>query len=193
MATIPIIGKVTVGGTAKNISGGYVNVGGVWKPIVKTYINVGGVWKPAWKELYTWKKYTVVENEGAPYTEKQATSSSSRTLSNSTTIYECKTYNFSSTAGFKMNSPTTTTIKDFRKSSGTQYVSLSGTNNLMYIYKIFKVLSVSSSKTITWYEYSAVGTITQEMGDYIEDVTSETGSTYPDNGVHTDGYWYVKQ
>lgn len=193
METIPIIGNITIGGTAKNISGGYVNVGGVWKPIVKTYINIGGVWKPAWKELYTWKKYLVVEVEGAPYTEKQSTSMSTMTISNTATVYLCSTYKFSSTTGFTMNSPTTTTGSSLKTSSGTQYISRSGTNNLMSIYRIGSVSSSGSSKIVRYYLYSAVGTITQAIGDYIEDVTSETESTYPDNGVHTDGYWYVKQ
>ena len=30
-------------------------------------------------------------------------------------------------------------------------------------------------------------------GDYIEEVTSESEGTYPANGRHTDGYWYVRQ
>lgn len=193
MATIPIIGDITIGGTAKNISGGYVNIGGVWKPIVKTYVNVGGVWKPAWKELYTWKKYLVADVEGAPYTEKQSTSTSTRTMSNTVTVYLCNSYTFSSTTGFTMNSPTTTTVSTLRGSSATQYISTEGTKNLMKLYKIQSVSSSGSSKIVRYWLYSAVGTITQAMGDYIEDVTSEIESTYPDNGIHTDGYWYVKQ
>lgn len=71
MANIPIIGKVTVGGAAKDITGGYVNIGGVWKPIVKTYVNVNGVWKSAWKNLsrlpdgYTEIEY--IQSSGAQY------------------------------------------------------------------------------------------------------------------------------
>ena len=30
-------------------------------------------------------------------------------------------------------------------------------------------------------------------GDYIEEVTSESEGTYPANGRHTDGFWYVRQ
>lgn len=60
MANKPIVGNVTVGGTAKTISDGYVCIGGVWKPIVETYVNIGGVWKPAWERGYTWKKYNTV-------------------------------------------------------------------------------------------------------------------------------------
>lgn len=33
----------------------------------------------------------------------------------------------------------------------------------------------------------------QQQGTYIEDVESSNPSAYPDNGVGTDGYWYVKQ
>ena len=34
-----------------------------------------------------------------------------------------------------------------------------------------------------------VGSINQ----YVSDVTSENENAYPENGIHTDGYWYVKQ
>lgn len=32
-----------------------------------------------------------------------------------------------------------------------------------------------------------------QMGSYITDVESSDPNAYPTNGVHTDGYWYVKQ
>lgn len=33
----------------------------------------------------------------------------------------------------------------------------------------------------------------QQQGSYIGEVESESETAYPTNGVHTDGYWYVKQ
>lgn len=33
----------------------------------------------------------------------------------------------------------------------------------------------------------------EAQGTYIEDVTATDADAYPDNGKHTDGYWYVKQ
>ena len=32
----------------------------------------------------------------------------------------------------------------------------------------------------------------QTQGSYLGRVTSENENAYPDNGIHTDGYWYVK-
>lgn len=60
MANKPIIGTVTVNGTAKTLSGAPVNIGGVWKTVVKSYECINGVWKPSWKAGYTWKKYNTV-------------------------------------------------------------------------------------------------------------------------------------
>ena len=195
MATIPIIGNITIGGTAKNISGGYVNIGGVWKPIVKTYVNIGGVWKFAWKELYTWKKYTVADVEGAPYTEVKDTATKTQSFSenSTTTVYYATKYTFNTSTGkFALTSSTTSTLPNLF--SGVYYSTegKSGLSSIRYCtQKTF--YSSSGNWNVKYTLYSAKGTITQEMGDYIEDVTSEIESTYPDNGVHTDGYWYVRQ
>lgn len=43
--------------------------------------------------------------------------------------------------------------------------------------------------TVTEHKISAKPT----KGTYIEDVESSNPSAYPDNGIGTDGYWYVKQ
>lgn len=34
---------------------------------------------------------------------------------------------------------------------------------------------------------------TATKGSYVSDVTSDNLNAYPTNGIHTDGYWYVKQ
>ncbi len=34
--------------------------------------------------------------------------------------------------------------------------------------------------------------VINSRGEYIEDVTSTNGAKYPENGPHTDGFWYVK-
>ena len=38
-----------------------------------------------------------------------------------------------------------------------------------------------------------IRTISAGQGEYIEDVISDNPNTYPINGRHTDGYWYVRQ
>lgn len=195
MATIPIIGKVTVDGTAKNISGGYVNIGGVWNPNVKTYVNSGGVWIPAWKELYTWKKYLVTNVEGAPYTEVKGTSTLTQNFGrhDTITIYYASAYTFDKSTGkFALKFPTTGTINNMASGKYYSTQAKSGLSSVRYCTQT-EYVSASGYIRVRYNLYSAKGTVTQEMGDYIEDVTSETESTYPDNGVHTDGHWYVKQ
>ena len=44
----------------------------------------------------------------------------------------------------------------------------------------------------SWHTYANPTTI-YEQGSYIGKVTSANTSTFPSNGQHTDGYWYVYQ
>ena len=47
---------------------------------------------------------------------------------------------------------------------------------------------------IDGYIYTAKANPTiYSQGTYIEDVISTDANAYPDNGRHTDGYWYVRQ
>ncbi len=47
--------------------------------------------------------------------------------------------------------------------------------------------------TLYLFELSVVPVDKPVKGNYIATVTSINPNTYPSNGVHTDGYWYVKQ
>ena len=44
---------------------------------------------------------------------------------------------------------------------------------------------------IYYYEYKGVKT-EQQQGSLVGKVYSDSPDTYPDNGIHTDGYWYIK-
>ena len=176
MATIPIIGKVTIGGTAKNISGGYVNV--------------NGVWKSAWKVVYTWKKYSVTQS-----TAYTAVKSSTTIVYDggavSTKCMSSASYTFDSGTGvYTLTNPSSVTFKNLSVSApylmlgdavtGTEmWQFVSGSGNIGY--------------RLTYYPWTSSQTTTQAKGDFIADITSENESAYPDNGIHTDGYWYVKQ
>lgn len=185
MANIPIIGKVTVGGTAKDITGGYVNIGGVWKPIVKTYVNVNGVWKSAWKNLYTWKKYSVNTTTSAPYTYSEG-AQISVTYASKTSVRAGSSFTFDANTGiFTLKTQISTYITSLT-TSRPYFTFTSGSPSGM-----FKYYSKSGT-TVTYAPYNVSATITQSRGDYISDVTSESESAYPTNGVHTDGYWYVR-
>ena len=43
-----------------------------------------------------------------------------------------------------------------------------------------------------WYVYDRQDT-SYSQGSYIQDVENDNPNAYPDNGRHSDGYWYVKQ
>ena len=54
----------------------------------------------------------------------------------------------------------------------------------------WNIIEYDNSDT-TGYELILAEPITVSLGSYISDVTSSNISTYPKNGIHTDGYWYV--
>lgn len=193
MANIPIIGKVTVGGTTKELSDGYVNIGGVWKPIVKTYVNVNGVWMSAWKNLTTWKKYTVKQTTGAPYkTVKSALKTGDFTANDY--VQGASNYSFDSSTGVYAL-------------TNSRQIEVQGLGNV-YKFHMFGKTTTSGAVMYEWYtgnktsilnynmkyyEWTSTPSTTQSRGDYISEVSSEDETAYPSNGVHTDGYWYVKQ
>lgn len=193
MANIPIIGKVTVGGTTKELSDGYVNIGGVWKPIVKTYVNVNGVWMSAWKNLTTWKKYTTKS-----VTEYAASTGSRHAWYNdsgSTSVYTSSSYSLDSATGkFTLPNYTKKTISQL-VDLGILYFSEDSSRNLSYIHRHSSSEYIDAEwgyRTYRW-TLKATQTTKQVADTYVSDVISENESEYPSNGVHTDGYWYVKQ
>lgn len=69
----------------------------------------------------------------------------------------------------------------------THYVPTTG--------KIYYVDTYTSADGGRFYlaEPSVATDYTYSQGSYISDITSTSSSTYPTNGVHSDGYWYVYQ
>lgn len=192
MAIIPIIGRVTVDGASKEISGGYVNIGGVWKPITKTYVNVNGVWKNAWKSVYKWAKYAVTTSN--IYEAYENDISHNVTKSGTAYINTGKSYSVDQTNG-------TITLVDTKKwqvqyyYTGSNraeypYIIASGTSNFA---RTVNVAKSSSNYTIYYRKILTRMVETQGKGDLIDYVTAENEDAYPEDGVHTDGYWYVKQ
>lgn len=192
MATIPIIGKVTVGGTAKTISGGYVNIGGVWKPIVKTYVNVNGVWKNAWKELYTWKKYTV-KTSTAYVQEKTAETLTDDDLPSYNSVFAGDSYTFDASTGKYTIKNRATTTPDKLNTITRKYFSRSSSSTATYMYEFIENSGSDWIPEYSVYLYTSKETTVNSQGTYVSDVTSENSSAYPTNGRHSDGYWYVKQ
>ena len=191
MATTPIIGTVTVGGTSKTISGGYVNIGGVWKPIAKTYVNINGVWKNAWKDLYTWKKYTVKSQK--VYAESKASKTTKTEVPGTEVIYSANAYTFSTSTGeYTLTSAKKGTASSIFPAT-TKYFILGARSGDSMCELSKKYLLEGDKYQLNYYLYTSTSSTKQVQGTYIKDVTSENASAYPTNGKHTDGYWYVKQ
>lgn len=181
-----VLGKANIGGVLRNLTGeGYVNIGGVLRPITIGNFNIGGVLLAGG---YTWKKYNTVEN--VTYEEKTE-SGLLFTIgyTGTTTLYSTKSFN-TETGEFTL--------------SGSKSVNASGisANYKSYPYRkidtgVMEIIRlVTSSGGAFKYEYTlhySEKVISYSQGTYIEDVTSPDASAYPENGRHTDGYWYVKQ
>lgn len=186
-----ITGSVTIGGVQRELTGeGYVNINGVLRPLVNSQVNIGGVLRDL-RPMYTWKKYTVAEVEGAPYVPETSSTTETVEYTRKATIQMAASYTFDSSTGlFTLD---TTSVATAENLSGTlPYFSenTQGSSIKKYVSKKFEL---TGGYTVTYYPMSAVPTKTQICGNYISDVTSENASAYPDNRVHTDGYWYIKQ
>lgn len=185
---------INIGGTQKSITDGYINVGGTLKRLVRGYQNVGGVLVPlAIFKRFVWKKYAVESTnkydleqsssytpvsftKGTKYTfyMKCAAGSSGLSLSTSKSLTAGTDFGYSISEGVLRTYP-------YYKSGNT-------------VYKYTQNISTSTTAIkLRMYTMSAKETVTQSRGDYIEDVSSAVDGIYPDDGIHTDGYWYVKQ
>ena len=195
MATKPILGNVTVGGAKKEMSGGYVNIGGAWKQKAKTYVNVNGVWKNAWKNLFTWKKYSVTNKtvysayEGTTELrgrhEEYITAGSGYTINANTGAFTL--------TGLGHSDYMLGNMRFNNRWSDCPYFYF--VDDPSVLYKITRVTDADNQvKAKAYYvEMLISSTTSQTQGSYISDVTAETENAYPANGIHTDGYWYVKQ
>lgn len=150
-----------------------------------------------WKLGYTWKKYNVVSE--TKYVESRTSVSQERIGAGGSARLSCATaYSINSNTGeYTLVSPTTQTAREYSSSYSTYpYVlATSDASNAhpgsMY-YANSVIVSIRGT-LITGYRYDATQQTTYSRGTYIEDVTATDANAYPDNGKHTDGYWYVKQ
>lgn len=191
MANKPIVGNVTVGGTAKTISDGYVCIGGVWKPIVETYVNIGGVWKPAWERGYTWKQYDVVITQTFGVSISKASEelfTGGMDKYNSYEIYS--SYEINDTTGAIT---LTGSSKSYQPINASMIPSNTFTQYpyIKYGNKYYKF--DPSGMGLKGFRMMPYAQDDRSQGEYIGEVTAENENAYPANGIHTDGFWYVFQ
>ena len=206
-----INGYVNIGGVHKKILREYENINGVLRLGSDWQTNIDGVLKSsAFEQEYTydlgnptyvWEKYTVGTEEGAPYTKTSGTSNAY--IYYADTIYYASSYSFSSTTGkYTLISPSSMTGQDFKTNYNTysDYYFISGSSSGTVMYQssgfVKGYVTDSNNTTIGAIDISATryyrtGTDIEVCGTYMYDVTSTNSSTYPSNGKHSDGYWYI--
>lgn len=141
-----------------------------------------------WTEPYVWKKYTV-ENK-REYTESLGSMSNFASLQPYQSITAHSGYTFDKTTGTYTFTGTSTVMvnKYYMQYQQQPYVTINSKN-----YKVTN--TIPSSTTLQLYGNLMGSTLrmVEGQGTYIEDVTATDADAYPDNGKHTDGYWYIKQ
>lgn len=221
--SVPIIGSVAIGNVPKDLKGGHILVDGVLKPLVKSYANINNVWLPTfgYKEtVYAWKKYTTATTRidgwawgSTEYTVKGTDTSKVEVYTmNPTSSSMVKPQYGDGTLEAMGTSAGSSTVTFYQyqndlRSDGTEngavynnYIKFvnpesdwangSYVPNPNYIYKDGRSIDYNNVK-VTPPVYSPSYNYSQ--GSYIEDVTSSDRNAYPTNGIHTDGFWYVKQ
>lgn len=191
---------------AKSFYGGVNNVA---RKITKAYIgDENGIARQFWPSGFTWKKYNVAYSYSRISTYNSVFDSGgagwSRVyLSDTIDIRNGKFYGSSYTT-----SPFSTKngqyinlrykyvmIADYsdERSSDYKTVDLYSSNSAYATYAFY--VSGTSKSSTGYGRWS--GTLYQVgspyAGSFISTVESENESDYPVNGIHTDGYWYVKQ
>lgn len=170
-----------------------------------------------WQKIYIWKKYTVVTNTtiGSPYKQiLVAEKKDQEGLPREMKIVSGGSYSFSSSSGrFTLSSTNTLNSSyDFGKFYGetVRYLCSNPYNGDVTAtsgYELYKIIDSGIIRVVNaqgygqltgfmnYEKYTREGTekTTESKGTYISDVSSTNSSTYPTNGKHTDGYWYVIQ
>ena len=165
----------------------------VKRPITIGNFNIGGVLLSGG---YTWKKYNTVAT--TTYTEVATAISSLRIPKPSSGHYAYNTKTFDSTTGkFTLSGRITTWTyaADYNK---YPYFLENFSNQPTGEAKVYHATSVGTygngDYAVDGYVYTTKANQTiYSQGTYIEDVISTDANAYPDNGRHTDGYWYVRQ
>lgn len=191
-----VLGKANIGGVLRNLTGeGYVNIGGVLRPITIWNFNIDGVLLAGG---YTWKKYNATAVY--KYVEKNSTGKKvSYPAYDAVRLYESKSFN-GSTGQYTLSGGRDYEWYDLTSAfdDHPKYFYLNSTNKARVGYVTYVTLNFDSDMNmlldVTYTLYSSEQELSHyTQGTYIEDVISSNKNAYPENGRHTDGYWYVKQ
>ena len=186
-----ITGNVTIGGVQRELTGeGYVNINGVLRPLAYSQVNLDGVLRYLCP-IYTWKKYNV--NTVTTYTPYIDTATTSFSIRNGTKITLYSNYSCDSNTGnITVSGPYITSDADdiYGDQEYKRYKYMTSNSSVVVIKS---ARESSSTIDFTCNTIKSRANEAQEKGDFIENVTASNETAYPENGIHTDGYWYIKQ
>ena len=180
--------------SSKRIKNMYVGVSGASRRVIKGYIGVSGTAKQFYP-AYAWNKYSVKttttysETRGGEVTIDRGRSTGGYTRWSCYTSYSFNQnngqYSYSGSANVECR-------------PGTSYVSSRYYNG----YEVTSTYGYRREEAggAHWVYYSelrgkqmgASATTTEGPGTRVGFVMSNESNTYPSNGKHTDGYWYIR-
>ena len=178
--------KTLIGGTAYEITGGKTQIDGTVYQIVNGQALVEGTVHEIPVIQYVWEKYQVESTD--VYSVVETKGSGSTAIPN--TVYDFGTSAPTVTsAGLWTKTPTSVSKSAFASGSYKKhYVAVIGGRD-QTLYWVDSVSTTSFRYSVT---YNIEKTTEQSQGAYIADVTSADPDAYPVDGIHTDGYWYIK-
>lgn len=213
---------VGVSGVARKVKQPFIGVSNVARKVKSGYIGVGGVARQFFTCEYKWKKYKVVTTTsyeavewrtGAEYWDIRPSGRSHHkygglnNINNSTGKFislGIKEYDYDyEEERYGDTPPRYWLVDDAHEIHGIpegrwkldvvlDYQSITETDYLFYntvnLDGHYDPLLVDYGKL-----YKTTKSTTNSRGDYVGDVFSSISNAYPTNGIHTDGYWYVKQ
>lgn len=141
-----------------------------------------------------WKKYSCVES--VVYTDTTTSARQERIGAIDETYTCAKRYTFNSETGeYTLMFLKTLNAGNYANSC-SEYPCVLSTSNGAYPNSLYEVTSATKSPSsgllVIGNRHVPVASTIFSRGTYVEDVTATDANAYPDDGRHTDGYWYVK-
>ena len=214
---------VGVNNVAREVKHPYIGVNNVARKVKNGYVGAGGVARQFFTGEYKWKKYKVVTNTsykavewhtGAVYWDIRPDSRDAHkygglnNINNSTGKFislgiKEHVYHYEKEK-YGDNPPHYWLADNVYEIIGS---ALPGRWHIDIVYDIDSAteadyLFYNTENLFGSYEPLQAGQVkiyktnkstTNSRGDYIGDVFSSIDNAYPTNGIHTDGYWYIKQ
>lgn len=209
---------VGVNNVAREVKHPYIGVNNVARKVKNGYVGVGGVARQFFIREYTWEKYNVdvVNNYGYRRLTSYLENVTAPPNYQGSHTWNTTTLSSASSSGFKKTGtitlPGNWANNDKSLVNGTYLMADSysiktdSDDDDYYYFTYIQPGEASYSKYAVYitdfssghykayiYEVYVEGTTSSVKGSYVSEVKSTDENAYPVNGIHTDGYWYVKQ